>query len=291
MLFSNIYVFLQSEIIIPESNCCLNEQNQKKVFKNLEIKQNIHFSQQNERITGFLLGLIVALTLLFVALEYSASTSDDADIDDALLRRLVKDVDMVPAVDQTPKHAAAEQEKLDLKKLSRLNIKEIKEKKEEGVKKDEQITPQAGTDETTTTEVTAVEEETKEPEVQKIASVQTNETAAPVAVNDEHEKTPPHPATSTPTPPGGWVAFMQWLTKMLKYPPTAKASGIQGTVNITMIIDSQGKPTDLKVKQSADAQLDNEAMRVMKLMGKWKPGTNGGKPCATLVEIPIVFKL
>lgn len=291
MLFSNIYVFLQTEIIFLESNYCLNEQNKKKVFKILEIKQNIHFTRQNERVTGFLLGLIVALTLLLVALEYSASTGDDSDIDEDLLRRLAKDIDMVPAVDQTPKQSTAPQEKLDPKKLERLNIKEPKEIKEEGIKKDEHITPQSGTDVTTTIDVTPVDETTQEPEVQKIVSPQTTETAAPIAVNDQQEKKPPHPATSTPTPPGGWVSFMQWLTKMLKYPPAAKASGTQGMVSVTMIIDEQGKATDIKVKQSVDAQLETEALRVVQMMGKWKPGTENGKPCATMVEIPIVFKL
>ena len=58
-----------------------------------------------------------------------------------------------------------------------------------------------------------------------------------------------------------------------------------------MIIDAQGKPTEIKVKQSADAQLEAEALRVMQMMGKWKPGTENGKPCDTMVEIPIVFKL
>lgn len=291
MLFSNIYVFLQTEIIFQESNYCLNEQNKKKVFKILEIKQNIHFVRQNERVTGFLLGLIVALTLLLVALEYSTSSDDDSDIDDALLRRLAKDIDMVPAVDQTPKQSSIPQEKLDPKKLDRLNIKEIKEIKDDGIKKDEHITPQSGTDVTTTTEVTPVDEATQEPEVQKIVSPQTTETATPIAVNDQQEKKPPHPATSTPTPPGGWVAFMQWLTKTLKYPASAKASGTQGMVSVTMIIDAQGKPTEIKVKQSADAQLEAEALRVMQMMGKWKPGTENGKPCDTMVEIPIVFKL
>ena len=37
--------------------------------------------------------------------------------------------------------------------------------------------------------------------------------------------------------------------------------------------------------------LDNEALRVMRIMPKWKPGVQNGKPCRTMVCIPIVFKL
>ena len=91
--------------------------------------------------------------------------------------------------------------------------------------------------------------------------------------------------------PGGMSAFVQWLTKNLKYPVTAQRARKQGTVLVAFIINKDGSTTAHKIVKSAAPELDREALRVVRMMPKWKPGEDRGKPCRTYFCIPIVFKL
>ena len=94
-----------------------------------------------------------------------------------------------------------------------------------------------------------------------------------------------------PVFPGGWSAFMQWLTKNLKYPYQAQKDKIQGMVVVSFIVNKDGTVADVKVSTSADPVLDREALRVMRMMPRWKPGKDKGKVCRTMVAVPVVFKL
>ena len=61
---------------------------------------------------------------------------------------------------------------------------------------------------------------------------------------------------------------------------------------VQFIINRDGTLSDLKVVRSAQyASLDREALRVMRMMPRWTPGTHDNKPCRTMVCVPIVFKL
>ena len=91
--------------------------------------------------------------------------------------------------------------------------------------------------------------------------------------------------------PGGAVAFMKWLTSNLTYPPFAKMRKIQGKVLVQFIVNADGSISDIKVAKSLEPNCDNEAMRVMHKMPKWKPGIQNDKPCRTMVAVPIVFRL
>lgn len=94
-----------------------------------------------------------------------------------------------------------------------------------------------------------------------------------------------------PEYPGGMSAFVQWLTKNLRYPVTAQRRKVEGTVLVAFIVNRDGSITDLKVVKSAAPELDREALRVLRIMPKWKPGEDKGKPCRTYFTIPVVFKL
>ena len=84
---------------------------------------------------------------------------------------------------------------------------------------------------------------------------------------------------------------MTWLTKNLKYPASAKQQKIQGTVVVSFIVNKDGSVASTKVSISVDPLLDNEALRVMKMMPKWKPGMDKNKVCRTMIAVPIVFQL
>ena len=91
--------------------------------------------------------------------------------------------------------------------------------------------------------------------------------------------------------PGGAVELMKWLTKNLRYPQQAQKKKIEGKVIVQFIVTADGSMSNLQIIKKLEASCDNEAMRVMRMMPKWKPGVQDGKPCRTMVCIPIVFKL
>lgn len=94
-----------------------------------------------------------------------------------------------------------------------------------------------------------------------------------------------------PQYPGGMSQFVKWLTETLVYPDQAMKRKIQGKVVISFIVEKDGSLSNLKVAKGSHRLLDAEAMRVAKLMPKWEAGKNKGKPCKTLVNLPIVFQL
>ena len=91
--------------------------------------------------------------------------------------------------------------------------------------------------------------------------------------------------------PGGAAEFMKWLTKNLKYPPSAQQRKVRGKVVAQFIVEKDGTISDLQVIKKLEPSCDREALRVLKMMPKWKAGLMNAQPCRTQVCIPIVFKL
>lgn len=91
--------------------------------------------------------------------------------------------------------------------------------------------------------------------------------------------------------PGGGSAFIQWLTRQLRYPPLAQSQRIQGRVVVSFIVNKDGSIADVKLEKSVNAMLDREALRVIRMMPRWKPGVHNNQPCRTMVAVPVVFKI
>ena len=85
--------------------------------------------------------------------------------------------------------------------------------------------------------------------------------------------------------------MMKWLTRNLRYPNSAQQRKVQGRVVAQFIVNTDGSLSDISIVQPVESTLDREAMRVLRLMPKWKAGQQDGTPCRTMVCIPIVFKL
>ncbi|MBS1615263.1 MAG: TonB family protein [Bacteroidetes bacterium] len=84
----------------------------------------------------------------------------------------------------------------------------------------------------------------------------------------------------------------QYLAAHIKYPASAQKEHKQGRVGIEFIVRKDGKIGHVKiVRSSGEAALDAEAVRVIKGMPDWKPGTQGGKPVDVYYTIPISFQL
>lgn len=91
--------------------------------------------------------------------------------------------------------------------------------------------------------------------------------------------------------PGGTAELMKFLAQNIKYPVEAQQKGEQGRVIVQFVVGKDGKLSDIEVKRSISPTLDAEAIRVIKAMPDWKPGTQRGQAVAVKYTIPISFSL
>ncbi|MFN8242066.1 MAG: energy transducer TonB [Bacteroidales bacterium] len=90
---------------------------------------------------------------------------------------------------------------------------------------------------------------------------------------------------------GGEKAFRDFVIKNMNYPSSAVKDKIEGRVVVKFIIRPGGKVTDIRVIRSIRADLDNECLRVMKMLPDWKPGLVNGKEVSVSFSIPVRFML
>ena len=91
--------------------------------------------------------------------------------------------------------------------------------------------------------------------------------------------------------PEGNAAMMKFLSDNIKYPADAIKNGIQGRVITNFVVEKDGSLTDVKVVRGTDPLLDTEAIRVIRSMPKWKPGTQKGQAVRVRFTLPVVFRL
>jgi TonB family protein len=91
--------------------------------------------------------------------------------------------------------------------------------------------------------------------------------------------------------PGGVNALLKFIADNTKYPRKARIQEIEGTIYIRFVIAKLGEVGSAKVMRPVHPLLDEEALRVIKSMPRWKPGYTDGNPVNVWYIIPIVFKL
>jgi len=94
-----------------------------------------------------------------------------------------------------------------------------------------------------------------------------------------------------PSFPGGEKEMYRYIGKNIEYPRMAKESGISGRVFVTFVVEKDGRVTDVKVLRGIGGGCDEEAVRVIKSMPRWKPGKQRGKPVRVQYRMPIKFTL
>lgn len=90
---------------------------------------------------------------------------------------------------------------------------------------------------------------------------------------------------------GGMEAWYAYLKKTLKYPKVEQRAGLEGTVFLRFVINTDGSIENVEVVRSAGAGLDAAAKEVIEKSPKWEPGRFRGKPVRSRMTIPIKFKL
>ncbi len=90
---------------------------------------------------------------------------------------------------------------------------------------------------------------------------------------------------------GGEAALLRWLAKTVVYPTIAIENRISGRVHLKFVVNETGGIEDITVVKGVDPCLDQEAIRVVKQMPKWKPGKQRGKAVKVSYSLPISFQL
>ncbi len=111
-------------------------------------------------------------------------------------------------------------------------------------------------------------------------------------LHQEKPLPPPPPPTTKyqvvekqPEFPGGMKALMKYLRDNIKQ------NGSQGKTFVNFVVNTDGSIQDVAVlRSSGDVELDNEAVRVVSSMPKWKPGESQGKAVSVRFTLPVTFR-
>jgi periplasmic protein TonB len=95
----------------------------------------------------------------------------------------------------------------------------------------------------------------------------------------------------SPEFPGGAQARKTFLQRNIRYPKLAINNKIQGIVHVSFIVEKNGALTNVKITQGVGAGCDEEALRVIRLMPRWKPGKQQGHEVRVVIDLPIAFIL
>ena len=205
------------------------------------------------------IGLIISLLIAWLAFEHKSY--DKLKIDESLLNReVVLDEEMVEITKQ-------------------------EEQKPQPVE-----TPQQ------TTQLEIVEDDVETEDLNINAEVEQNEVIeeyiAPEVVEEEVvEQEIFQIVEEMPAFPGGEAKLMEYVGKNIKYPQIARETGIQGRVFTGFVVEPDGSVSNVKLLRGIGGGCDEEAMRVVKSMPKWKPGKQRGKAVRVSYQIPVFFKL
>ncbi len=91
--------------------------------------------------------------------------------------------------------------------------------------------------------------------------------------------------------PGGPAAMMKYIASNIKYPRVATQQGLEGRVIVTFVINAQGEVSNVEVVKGIGGGCDEEAIRVIKSLPKWKPGKQNGRAVSVKFTVPIKFAL
>lgn len=229
----------------------------------MQLKKSKDANLEDKRLTNVLVGLVVALSVIFVAFEWTDSDITVAELTDLATEEFEEEID----IDQTMQEETPpppEPEEIPEQVIEEITIVD-NSKVTESVNissEDDQNTQQV----ITTAPVVAPIEEEDDDQIFLVVEEQ-------------------------PQFPGGDEALLRYFRDNVKYPVMAQEMGIQGRVICQFTVRKDGSVGDVVVVRSADKSLDAEAIRLVSKMPRWKPGKQRGKPVHCKFTVPVTFKL
>ncbi len=132
---------------------------------------------------------------------------------------------------------------------------------------------------------------------QQSTNTAVNETTEEIVVDDSQNQVIEQQAPILtivelmPSFDGGEEALYNWLSANIKYPQLAKETNISGNVIVTFVVEKDGSITGVQLLKDIGGGCGDEAIRVVKVMPKWKPGKQNGIPVRVQFNLPIKFTL
>ena len=120
---------------------------------------------------------------------------------------------------------------------------------------------------------------TEDPDCYEVGGIEDDDALLGVVVEDDPEF------------PGGMEALYKFLQDNVQYPQLALENGIEGRVYVTFVVEEDGSITNPRLLRDIGGGCGQEALRVVKMMPKWKPGKQSGKPVRVQFNLPVNFVL
>lgn len=228
----------------------------------MEIKKTPKADLENRRTLFTEIGLVVALLVVWGAFSYSTKEKAVASLGEDT--QVVEVEDMVPITEETPPPPP---EAPRIPVLSdQIDIVE------DDIKVDDNFMSLED-DASLGVEIMDYVEEVKEEVVE--------EEAIPFQLVEEK-----------PSFNGGDAnEFSKWVNSKLQYPEIAKENGVQGRVTLQFTVNPDGSVSNVKVLRGVDSSLDKEAVRVVSMSPKWKPGKQRDRAVKVTYTFPVIFQL
>ena len=227
----------------------------------MEIKKSERADLERGKGTSLLIGFVIALGVMFVALEWTQRevednselyTARDVSLNEEMIPITLPEKKTVPP----PPAAVTKAEIIEI-------VEDDADIEEDIMASTEDNVEWVDIDEY---DVVTVEPEPEEEEIFMV-------------VEDQPEF------------PGGTAALLDYLRKNIKYPAICRENNIQGRVLVTFIVNKDGAIVEPEVVKSVNPSLDKEALRVISQMPNWKPGSQRGKPVRVKYTVPVNFRL
>ena len=225
----------------------------------MEEKKSPKANLENKKLMFIQIGMVISLLIAWLAFEHK--NYDKREIDESLLNReIVEDLEMTEITKQ-------------------------EEQKPQPVELPKQ-----------TTQLEIVQDDVEVEDIEINAEVDQQEVIeeyVPVEVEEEEvqEQEIFQIVEEMPSFPGGEAKLMEYVAKNIKYPQIARETGIQGRVFVGFVVEPDGSISNVKLLRGIGGGCDEEAMRVIKSLPKWKPGKQRGKAVRVSYQIPGFFKL
>lgn len=221
----------------------------------MEVKKSPNANIDKGLLTIRLLGLVMALGLVIIAIEWKLY--DELNTDELSLKLDDEEEELMPITQQETPPPPPPPPPAPVQ----IEIVEDDEEIEEVEIEETEI------EEDTEIEVIEVEEEVVE-EDEVFAIVE-----------------------EMPSFPGGDEALFKFLGQNIKYPAMARDAGIKGRVYIQFVVGKDGSIRDVQLLRGIGGGCDEEAMRVVKMMPSWNPGKQRGKAVSVIYRLPVNFTL
>ena len=87
----------------------------------------------------------------------------------------------------------------------------------------------------------------------------------------------------------GYNSIIKFVQENIKFPAEAKENNVHGKLMLSVVVEKDGSLSDIKIKKGLGYGLDEEIVRIIKMMPKWQPAQHKGKTVRQLQTIVIPF--